>query len=434
MVPAGPAPAASAPASSWVDAARRTVVGRSVEGRPLTVLRRSGAEAPVRQRLLVIGSMPTLNPDGLAASRRTNAHGVDLNRNFPHAWAPGGRGTRKYAGPRAASEPETRAAMSLLEEVRPDLVVSFHQPLYGVDSYGAKRRAVVDTLARHLALPVRRFACWSVCRGTLTGWFNQSLPGTAVTVELVRSASAAQLDRVARGLLRTTQDAAVRQTRRAGSAQQGEATPVPAAVAGLPAGTRQAVRVTRSRRWCAEVHCAKAEAWERDDTGEWRRLRIAGGDVEVRAQVGPRGFASPARKREGDGHTPTGAYRIVTTFSIDRSSPGWRMPWRPRTATSVVPGWPGRDYNTWLELPGRTAGDRPTMRAGLWVDYNNARLRRGVGPAPVPGRGSGIFVHTVNPGQPFAPTQGCAALPLEQLRWLLGWLDPTAQPRVVLGS
>ena len=32
--------------------------------------------------------VPAYNPDGLARGTRRNAHGVDLNRNYPYHWAP----------------------------------------------------------------------------------------------------------------------------------------------------------------------------------------------------------------------------------------------------------------------------------------------------------------------------------------------------------
>ncbi len=31
--------------------------------------------------------VPVYNPDGLARHTRKNAHGVDLNRNYPYRWA-----------------------------------------------------------------------------------------------------------------------------------------------------------------------------------------------------------------------------------------------------------------------------------------------------------------------------------------------------------
>src|ERR671933_42536 len=68
----------------------------------------------------------TANPDGAAADTRQNAHGVDLNRNFPYRWRRGPRGTY-YPGPRAGSEPETQALMRLVRRVRPQLAIYYHQ-------------------------------------------------------------------------------------------------------------------------------------------------------------------------------------------------------------------------------------------------------------------------------------------------------------------
>jgi L,D-peptidoglycan transpeptidase YkuD (ErfK/YbiS/YcfS/YnhG family) len=99
----------------------------------------------------------------------------------------------------------------------------------------------------------------------------------------------------------------------------------------------------------------------------------------------------------------------------------------------VVSEAPGPDYNTWLENPAATTGDRPSMRYGFLVDYNHPRLTAGLGPAPVPDAGSGIFFHTSRRGHEFDPTLGCVAVGIpDQMRWIDQWLDPAADPRVVL--
>ena len=121
--------------------AQRVVLGRSVEGRPIEAWRTGPPAA--RAQILVVGcihgnepageavarhlpaalearSLPawvilSLNPDGNARDTRQNAHGVDLNRNFPYRWRPlGRRGDLQYSGPRALSEPESRIADSLI--------------------------------------------------------------------------------------------------------------------------------------------------------------------------------------------------------------------------------------------------------------------------------------------------------------------------------
>ncbi|MGH2924054.1 MAG: M14 family zinc carboxypeptidase, partial [Solirubrobacterales bacterium] len=71
----------------------------------------------------------SLNPDGEERDARKNAHGVDLNRNFPHRWrgdVP--RSSGYHPGPSPASEPETQAAIRLIEAIRPDVSVHYHQP------------------------------------------------------------------------------------------------------------------------------------------------------------------------------------------------------------------------------------------------------------------------------------------------------------------
>ena len=123
--------------------------------------------------------VPVYNPDGLAHHTRKNAHGVDLNRNYPYKWI---RQTGNYdSGPRPRSEPETRAMMRFLSEVRPAFILSFHQPLHAVDV--TQRPKFSKRVARALDLPTSRLRCGSSCHGTMTMWFNHTFKGFALTVE-----------------------------------------------------------------------------------------------------------------------------------------------------------------------------------------------------------------------------------------------------------
>lgn len=169
-------------------AKRKVVVLAAMHGNekgPSRILGNLRDGAPVRGADIWV--VPHYNRDGEARNTRKNAHGVDLNRNFPRHWV---RIRGAYdSGPRAASEPETRAVMSFLSTVRPDYVISFHQPLFGVGRAPAKGRALVDRLHRGLHLPVRSFNCSGVCHGTMTEWYNARFPGVAVTVEYGRGVS-----------------------------------------------------------------------------------------------------------------------------------------------------------------------------------------------------------------------------------------------------
>lgn len=70
----------------------------------------------------------SMNPDGQRDQRRQNSNGVDLNRNFPHEWGPiGVLGDSQYAGPSAASEPETQTMVAFISALRPDIAIWYHQ-------------------------------------------------------------------------------------------------------------------------------------------------------------------------------------------------------------------------------------------------------------------------------------------------------------------
>ena len=124
--------------------------------------------------------VPHYNPDGLARGTRKNAHGVDLNRNYPFRWTD--LDGSYESGPEPASEPETRAMMRFLRDVRPSRILSFHQPLYGVDT-DTKLPRFARRTARQLNLPTKVLDCGGVCHGTMTGWYNHHFRGGAVTVE-----------------------------------------------------------------------------------------------------------------------------------------------------------------------------------------------------------------------------------------------------------
>jgi protein MpaA len=162
------------------------------EGAPRQILRslRSGAAVHGADLWLV----PVYNPDGLAAHGRRNAHGVDLNRNYPYHWAD--LDGSYESGPRPGSEPETRAMMRFLTDIDPDYVLSFHQPLHGVDT-DTKSPKFSRKVARHLDLPRKSFTCGGVCHGTMTGWFNSRFKGSAVTVEYGAHPGHRRLARVA---------------------------------------------------------------------------------------------------------------------------------------------------------------------------------------------------------------------------------------------
>ena len=128
-------------------------------------------------------------------------------------------------------------------------------------------------------------------------------------------------------------------------------------------------------------------------------------------------------KREGDGASPAGSWPLRRVFyRPDRLA---AFPCAlPLSPLSPQDGWcddPGHpDYNRPVSLP------HPASCEQLWREdsvYDVIVVLAHNDDPPQPGLGSAIFMHVARPG--YLPTEGCVALALPDLLWLLQRVSPT---------
>ncbi|MFN3614543.1 MAG: L,D-transpeptidase [Rubrimonas sp.] len=153
--------------------------------------------------------------------------------------------------------------------------------------------------------------------------------------------------------------------------------------------------------------------------------RFHGRDFPVRTGRG--GFRTD--KREGDGATPVGVWRLTQVFwRADRLPRPFaalpRAPIGPRMGWSDDPACPR--YNRAVALP-RTASAERMRRADRLYDVVVVTDHNAAG---APGLGSAIFLHLRRgPGH---PTAGCVAFRRADLLWILSRWRPSS--RMVAGG
>lgn len=100
-----------------------------------------------------ISFIPCLNPDGVKAQTRVNSNGVDLNRNFPTKnWELTER-NNFYGGNEPASEIETQFLISVIEEFKPELILTLHAP-YKVVNYDGNALDIANKISEIIKYPV----------------------------------------------------------------------------------------------------------------------------------------------------------------------------------------------------------------------------------------------------------------------------------------
>lgn len=186
------------------------VVGRSVRGRPISAYVIGDGDDTVMIMAVIHGDevsgaplvhkladylgghpslmdnrrvilVPVVNPDGMALNCRENTRGIDLNRNFEA----GNRINNGANGFHPLSEPETQALRKLIQEYKPDRIVSIHQPLNCID-YDGPGQALASRIAEACRLPIHKLGARPGSLGSYTG---ETLGIPTVTMELPREAS-----------------------------------------------------------------------------------------------------------------------------------------------------------------------------------------------------------------------------------------------------
>ncbi|MBN1973963.1 MAG: DUF2817 domain-containing protein [Sedimentisphaerales bacterium] len=108
--------------------------------------------------------LPAANPDGLEYEKRFNVNKVDINRNFPSD----NRIDSNDFGKSALSEPEAHIIYTLIQQYKPDRIVSIHQPYACID-YDGPAEALANQMASYCDLPVEKVGALPGSLGSYAG-------------------------------------------------------------------------------------------------------------------------------------------------------------------------------------------------------------------------------------------------------------------------
>jgi protein MpaA len=206
--------------TTTVDPTAPRIIGTSVQGRPIELYTFGSGD----WRVLIIGGVhgdelggiaaaefleyvqehpeavpegaflqviPCVNPDGQEAHTRGNVNKVDLNRNLPSQnWASkldstdlATRGRTLTGGSSPASEPETKALLTVLDDGW-GVVISLHSSGDVIDPDGEGARAIAKRMSYVSGLPIDGMIYQHAVTGSLGVYMPEVYKVPVVTVEV----------------------------------------------------------------------------------------------------------------------------------------------------------------------------------------------------------------------------------------------------------
>lgn len=152
------------------------------------------------------------------------------------------------------------------------------------------------------------------------------------------------------------------------------------------------------------------------------------GPVEV--GIGKNGFAAPLNKKEGDGKSPTGIFRLGKLYSYEKQLNTLLDNQQTTAEDKWIDDPNSKDYNTYVK--GATNAKsyenlllkNDAYKYCMVVEYNTNPI--------IKGNGSAIFFH-LGVKKPYF-TAGCVAIDEDNMKLVVNWLDPKLNPSIIMGN
>jgi L,D-peptidoglycan transpeptidase YkuD (ErfK/YbiS/YcfS/YnhG family) len=148
------------------------------------------------------------------------------------------------------------------------------------------------------------------------------------------------------------------------------------------------------------------------------------------AVTGRAGIMAAEKKREGDKATPAGVYTLGLVFGYDKKT-DTKMGYRELTDDDIWIDDPEHPMYNRLFTGKTDAKSFEKMRRnddlyrfGIVINYNTEPVVRY--------KGSAIFLHIWRDRD--TPTSGCVAVPEEDIKAVISWLDPEKDPLIMIGK
>jgi L,D-peptidoglycan transpeptidase YkuD (ErfK/YbiS/YcfS/YnhG family) len=150
----------------------------------------------------------------------------------------------------------------------------------------------------------------------------------------------------------------------------------------------------------------------------------------INAGIGKNGFALPNQKREGDGKSPTGIFKLGKLFSYEKQSGTLLENQQTTKEDKWIDDVNSPDYNKHIiGVTQAKSYENLLLNTDVYkyctvIEYNTNPV--------VKGKGSAIFFHlALNPS---SFTLGCVAINEIYMELMVNWLDPKQNPTIIMGN